>query len=189
MPIQEIRAGRLLVEFTDAGDRQGHAVFAVDGSERVCLLTSVEGSGEEPWPASPPLQDLHIESRGDERCVALLVGRAGGSHWSMSVEADPLAEWLTFDIACRLRTMPQWLGSTYQATAAARMLGGELRIAGGATLRLLDDAAVRHAPLEIAGDIVRLAPAGWSGDWPKTPSRTIRWRYAIQPAPDTVRTL
>lgn len=185
MPIQEIRAGRLVVEFTDAGDRRGHAVFAVAASERVCLLTSVEGSGEEPWPASPPLQELHVESRGEDRCVALLVGRAGGSHWSMSVEADPAAERLTFDIACRLRTMPQWLGSTYQSTAPVHRLGEGLSIASGVVFGLLDNAEVRHGPLEVVGDLVRIGPAGLSADSEKPP-RTIRWRYAIQAAPDIV---
>lgn len=169
-----------MVEFTDAGDRRGHAVFAAEGSERVCLATSVEGLGDESWPASPPLQELHIEPRGGGQCVALLVGRAGGSHWSMSIEADPAAERLTFDVACRLRHVPQWLGSTYRASVPIHLAGGELSVSTGVVLRQLNDAAIQHAPLAVAGDVVRLAPAGWSGDWPETPPRTLRWRYAIE---------
>lgn len=144
-------------------------------------MSSVEGSADDSWPASPPLQDLHIEQRGDGQRVALLVGRAGGSHWSMSVEADNAAERLTFDIACRLRATPRWLGSTYQVAVPVHMLGDRLSIASGAVLRLLDDEAVRHAPMQVADDVVRLGPAGWSNSAPMPPC-TIRWRYMIQAA-------
>lgn len=178
-----------MVEFTNAGDRRGHAVLAAEGSERMCLLASVEGSGDESWPASPPLQELHIEPRGDGQCVALLVGRAGGGHWSMSIEADPAAERLTFDIACRLKGIAQWLGSTYRVMAPVHVLGDGLSIGSGAMLRLLDDAALRHAPIEVAGDVVRIGPGEPSHSADVRP-RTFRWRYAIQAAPpDTMRSL
>ena len=57
-----LRAGRLAVVFQRRGDRIGHRiVFAGDTVEHL-LLESVEGNPDEPWPASPALQEGRIET-------------------------------------------------------------------------------------------------------------------------------
>ena len=78
------------------------------------ILESVEGTPNQNWPPSPPLQELHLESRPDGKQLALLVGMAGNSHWSMSVEFDPAAGKALFDVACRVKREPGKLASTYR---------------------------------------------------------------------------
>ena len=75
-------------------------------------------SADSDWPSSPPIQQLSLESIND-RPTLLGVGQAGKSHWSISVEQDDTSEKkaLRFDLACRTRSLPLWLGSTYERLA------------------------------------------------------------------------
>jgi hypothetical protein len=112
----------LRVAFYWQGDRYAHVVATVEqaGSERevvAALLSSKEGNDANPWPPSPPLQSLSIEQR-PTGAVALLVGMAGSSHWSMSVEARVESGQLEFDVACRAATGADWLGSVYRRSEA-----------------------------------------------------------------------
>ncbi|MEK6246783.1 MAG: hypothetical protein N2C12_01305, partial [Planctomycetales bacterium] len=68
------------------------------------ILASMEGSGDQSWPPSPPLQSLDIQSQGD-RETALLLGMAGSGHWSVAVELDTRNERLSVDIACRIKNL------------------------------------------------------------------------------------
>ncbi len=43
----------------------------------------------------------------------MLIGQAGKSHWSMSVSTGEDSLSVIFDIACRVRDVPEFLGSTY----------------------------------------------------------------------------
>src|SRR5512145_957858 len=96
-----IECGDLRVVFRWRGDRYGHTVKRrIDGVWRP-LLESIEGTADDDWPLSPALQSLHIERRPNGP-VALLVGQAGSSHWSASVEADQNCSALIFDLACRI---------------------------------------------------------------------------------------
>ncbi len=109
-----LSAGPLRLRFFRGGDRFAHSVWLVDqisGKEH-CLLNSQEGDDTDPWPPSPPLQNFHLEHRSGGITVALAVGMAGRSHWSLAVEALPSGEF-RFDAACRTGEMPLWLGSTY----------------------------------------------------------------------------
>ena len=87
----------LQVRFTRVGDRFAHCIEFVVARNAigVPLLTSVEGDNNSAWPPSATLQQLHIERRdGVGRSaetfshVALMVGLAGRSHWSLSVEPE-----------------------------------------------------------------------------------------------------
>src|SRR4051812_28836034 len=101
----------LRVEFTWLGGRFGHVVSWIgrDGVPQP-LLESIEAPGAEAWPASPPLQSLTIHTLPSGNPAALLVGMAGRSHWSASVEGTAEHATLQFDIACRHSTTPAWLG-------------------------------------------------------------------------------
>ena len=114
--------GRLLrVEFNWLGDRFGHLISAVHKSGEIRpLLESIEGAATDNWPPSPPLQSLSIETFPDGRRVALLVGMAGGSHWSASVEAVPDRAEFLFDLACRHAKQPTCLGNQYQRLSKSR---------------------------------------------------------------------
>lgn len=110
---QALSGGGLRIVFVRRGDRFGHTIESVvDGQPRV-VFASVEGDAAEPWPASPPFQQLHFEDRPEGKRVALLVGMAGTSHWSASVEFDATRGEAIFDVACRMRSAPVQLGSLY----------------------------------------------------------------------------
>jgi hypothetical protein len=132
-------------------------------------LASVEGSPEEEWPASPPFQALEVAERTG-RPVALLVGMAGKSHWSASVELDPRARSLRFDVACRVREEDAGsLGSTYR------------RCPGPVSCDALTIEIERQfGPVELVqnGELWRIAPL----PSPARGARTIRWTYVFQPA-------
>ncbi|MBL9123800.1 MAG: hypothetical protein JNG90_09220 [Planctomycetaceae bacterium] len=87
--------------------------------QRTVVFESIEGTPEEDWPPSPPLQELHLEARPDGKQLALLVGMAGTSHWSLSVEFDPAAGTAVFDVACRVKRAPGGLGSRYRRSGSA----------------------------------------------------------------------
>src|SRR3954451_16891094 len=90
---------RLLVEFIRYGDRYGHVISLVNAAGEIePLLESVEGRSDDAWPDSPPLQSLSIEKLPDGRSAALLVGMAGRSHWSASVEPTAGQPGLTVDV-------------------------------------------------------------------------------------------
>lgn len=104
----------LRVTFTKRGDRWSHEIARIDGDQVTTLLTSLEGSAADAWPASPPFQELSRETLPDGRDVLFLIGRAGTSHWSASVEATDDPPQLLFDIACRHGQTPERLGSDYK---------------------------------------------------------------------------
>ena len=105
----------LRLEFDRHGDRYCHRISRIGpGSDSPPLLESIEGQPTDAWPASPPLQTLSIEKLPDGRTAALLVGMAGRSHWSASIEAVAGSAQLIFDLACRHADQPTQLGSQYR---------------------------------------------------------------------------
>lgn len=157
----------LRVAFYQQGDRYGHVVATVvkasTGQEVVTpLLVSKEGTASESWPPSPPLQSLSIEQRATG-AVALLVGMAGSSHWSMSVEAHAESGQMKFDVACRAASSTDWLGSIYRLVDKESL--GHVRIRS--TLGRLGDGAAEEIVLQPDTSVAT-----------KSPSR--RWAYVIE---------
>ena len=97
------------VHFVWNDDRFGHSI-AIGQFEVFC----VAGSDHASWPDSPPIQQLSIETI-EGRDVALGVGCAGTSHWSLSIE--PTQDGFHFDWACRAKESPNQLGTTYDPNA------------------------------------------------------------------------
>lgn len=119
------------------------------------VLSSLEGGPLDDWPPSPPLQELHLEERGSIQPVALLVGMAGASHWSLGVECAPQGDALLLDVACRAARPPAWLGSRYQLgpRMASRRRGADSWIVASD-----DDRACRlELSVSLAVDDVSLA--------------------------------
>lgn len=173
----------LIAQFARQGDRYAHHVCLGDGRRTRELLHSCEGTNETDWPTAPPLQQLTAQDLDGGRRVLLLVGQAGRSHWSLSVEPDEAAAALTFDVACRLQQEPEWLGSTYRWSDSLHVtLDGpavELNC-GTAHCRLLLPAADTADALTAETGLRRLsvtAPAG-SSSLP----RTVRWKYRLEVA-------
>ena len=107
-----LESGGTAVVFRWRGDRWRHTVTFAGES----LAESVEGTadgGDARWPVSPPLVELSaIDLQGGPALLA--VGLAGRSHFSASIRPHPEhADTLLFEIACRVKERPSWLGSTY----------------------------------------------------------------------------
>ena len=168
--VGELNAGRLRVVFQRVGDRIGHSLWFGAGDDARLILASLEGTGETPWPASPPLQQLNFEERDASARVALLIGMAGSSHWSLSCEADPHTDVLKFDVAVRVKQTPHQLGSIYRFASDHE---------GSAGRRLFDECcevrAVGHdTHVAMESDLV-LAPTAT----PQAIPATIQWRYSF----------
>jgi hypothetical protein len=180
------RDGRgLRVVFQRQTDRCAHRIEIIDGARSFCLLTSVEGTSDQPWPPSPPLQQLSIEELSPGNRVALLLGMAGKSHWSASVECDPASLSLLFDVACRVQQPPLRLGSCYRTEVP--LAEGSLDRArfttawGAVTLQL--------PPLENLPSVALALPANHIAvvyqdlTVARVPS-TLRWKYRVTLAKD-----
>ncbi len=102
----------LFVNFVKQKDRFGHIVALVQGDECTPLFVSIEGNDEEPWPESPPFQEIHQEDR-PVGTIALLVGKAGDSHWSAAVEPTAEPGGIHYSVACRMKDYPMRICSRY----------------------------------------------------------------------------
>jgi hypothetical protein len=168
-------------------DRYGHAISVVHASGRIStVFTSIEGDANDAWPASPPLQSISVEEVASGRNAALLVGMAGRSHWSASVEAIPDQAALVFDVACRIGSVPAKLGSRY-TVAEGQLVSGPGDKKREFAAILLGSLGVRvyreHVPgceaklrLPESGELVIRPDVG------ETATSTVRWRYRIEVA-------
>jgi len=169
-----LTAGLLRARFVRRGDRIAHTIELVVGDTVIELLESCEGSADERWPASPPVQELErapgasasqpLNSGAAQ--VAWLIGRAGTSHWSASVEAHADGS-ITFDVACRLRELPTWLGSRYRVVAGVASSGLAVETLGGCQFATASDA---HAD-----SVISIAANVLAGAFPQT----VRWSYRL----------
>ncbi|MBL8827502.1 MAG: hypothetical protein JNM18_11040 [Planctomycetaceae bacterium] len=153
----ELACGKLRLIFEHRGDRYAHRIVVQTADGERGWLSSAESLDESPWPTSPPLQQIHVESRDRGVVVALAVGMAWRSHWSAAFELDPTNEQITCDVACRVNTVPAWLGSSYELTSLA-----------GWSVAALDDAR-----LFTEGERITILPAVLPTQAPET----VRWRY------------
>jgi hypothetical protein len=159
----------LRVEFTKAADRWSH-VISLAGQPTGERLLSLEGDPTDLWPASPPFQELSQETLPDGRVVIFLVGKAGGSHWSASVEAAADPPRLVFDVACRATAAPARLGSSYRREVSEGDEGSRLVIE-----TLLADSLLGC----MERDTMCVGPKAL--DARKLPA-TVRWKYAVSQA-------
>jgi hypothetical protein len=174
------RGGALRVSCRKQGDQFAHMVGVGDSE----VFRSVNEDRPTAWPISPPWQELHIHEEPGGQMVLLLVGRAGASHWSMSVSADEARRAIVFDVACRVRSRPEFLGSSYQllspqASAISYGTGG-IQL----TSAIEDIPAVVIQPLPIDGELSTLVelrdklivirPGAVA-----QPPATIRWKYCV----------
>jgi hypothetical protein len=184
-PAAVLEAGKLRVVFFRQGDRYTHRIelFDAASSDWRPVWESLEGSADEVWPPSPPLQQLHVERRA-EGPVALLVGMAGRTHWSAAVEvlSDPAGgpgapPAIRFDIAARVppqvrsegpQSAPR-LASTYQSLsheADGRVLLFPLEVTEFAET---ETGPIRRRTF-VPSQPPAIAPA----------AQTISWRYRIE---------
>jgi hypothetical protein len=169
-----IENGGIAVEFFRSGDRVAHRVL-LKGD---LVAESVEGTPFDDWPLSPPFQEVHFEERDPDGRIALLVGMAGRSHWSASVAAE--GDGIRWDIACRVREAPTWLGAAYQIAGALSIAATSATVTtpAGSRLQFTGDTAweSRDARLQLSVPLPT----------EKFP-QTLVWQYAVRVAPQTAR--
>ncbi|WP_425614738.1 hypothetical protein NA78x_004613 [Anatilimnocola sp. NA78] len=177
----------LRVDFDRSHDRWRHRVLLLvpEGSPIVApvlLLESIEGNSEEDWPASPPLQFVSIETRPKKPPVALLMGMAGGSHWSASVEQQAAEKSFTFDVACRAKGQPALLGSRYRLPLRVEevsLVDNRLNFTAAGLNFELTGVAAKDSPqptLELQDRELRVH----FGEPVSAQAQTYRWLYRLQ---------
>ena len=157
MSVSEIVGEAITIQFPRSGDRFAHSIL-LDGQP---VATSLEGGDADDWPPSPPLQQLSIEDLGNGP-VGLLVGMAGRSHWSLSVELQ--GNEVVFDAACRIRGDGGELGSHY------RLHGEQHRL----NWRVDSGPGLAAAELDVSSEeaVIRIIDTIDDG-------ATLRWRYRL----------
>lgn len=173
----------LFVSFPRRGDRFGHVVSIVSGEEIVPCLVSLEGDDSEEWPDSPPIQQLSVEER-PTGAVALGVGQAGKSHWSVTVETFAAERRIEFHVACRLKMHPAQISSRY-----ASLMGENVAPSSfdpytwswqvGENLLLVRESVFDHYPApEFPADASGFEVNAAVDQMPFP--KTIEWRYSFQ---------
>ena len=114
MDMISLTAGVLSVRYTKLPDRLTHTIGIIVGDIYIPFLEAVEGSAEDSWPPSPPMQQMVLESfKPDASPVLLGVGLSGNGHWSSAIETKD-SRGLKFDIACKNSKSSTELGSRYR---------------------------------------------------------------------------
>ncbi len=109
-----LTAGSLSVRYFKLRDRLTHSIGVVVGDTFIPVLEAIEGSADDPWPPSPPMQQMVEESfTPDASPVLLGVGLSGNGHWSSAIESKECL-CLKFDIACKNSKPSTEFGSTYR---------------------------------------------------------------------------
>ncbi|HTM54286.1 MAG TPA: hypothetical protein VL175_09660 [Pirellulales bacterium] len=163
---------RVGVRFFFRADRYAHQIYVANDAAWRAVLESLEGTPDEAWPSSPPFQSATSEHK-PEGPVILLVGMAGKSHWSASVELEPADGQIRFDVACRAMHSPKdALGSCYRGLGAVIASEIGLKVIGG------PGSHVSHAVADEKSVTISCAksPAAGSG------KQTLRWSYAFRAA-------
>jgi hypothetical protein len=172
LEVRSAHGAGLRLEFVQLADRFQHVVSLLGPSATVrpeqIIARSAEGDSGDPWPPSPPLQSLSIETLADGKRVALLVGMAGRGHWSASIETDEQGPAIVFDVACRSSVRPEKLLSCYECGPAI----GHVMFAAENT---------PPAPATVLRDGPWLAVSCALPNFAQGP--TWRWRYRIELLP------
>ncbi len=175
----------LRVDFLSVGDCFAHRVVAVarDG-QSMNLIESVEGNFHLSWPQSPILQSLNSCCDSEEVSAAMLIGAAGAGHWSLTVERSEIPCGLMFDVACRVKSLPPSLSSTYKIADRVKVeqthnsleLGTFL---GDCVLRPIaaeEPGVPQPCRMEVDTNLVRF---NCETDFSDSPPQTLRWRYGL----------
>ena len=180
-----LESGSLRLAFVKQSDRYAQRIDLRRGTEFIPCWESVEGfdsvispspvlplsSSSPGWPPSPPFQEVHLDTRADGKQIALAIGRAGTSHWSLSVVPFSQGSGFVFDVACRVRERPIELGSSYRRV--------EYRNNDDKTLPhvefIFTSEFEEQVRLEFYPDRWNICPADLTGPLP----RTIRWQYQV----------
>ena len=157
------------------------------------VVHSLEGDSDSMWPDSAPLQEV-VPQDGDSGEFLAGIGRSGSGHWSVIVlpyggdgggaafgaedgDTRGVETGFEFDFACRVKTQPECIGSSYVAAESLgdwqlTSEGGGATIEVGEGLRLVCHSSP-GTELEVDGDQLRLSPVRQELALPAT----LRWKY------------
>ncbi len=111
----------ILLECWKHADRYRHQIGCLIDGEQHIILESIEGTNNEIWPASPPLQQVYQQQIENDP-VILAVGMAGKNHYSMSARICEYqsGSFLKLEMACLLKQNDpnRFLGTTYRLNPA-----------------------------------------------------------------------
>ena len=185
----------LAVEFRYENDCIAHRIVGtgLDG-ETVPLLESVEGDFHRSWPKSPMLQALNVDDlrNGDfsienRQSSAMLIGTTGNGHWSLTIEPyhNEATVGLAFDVACRVRSLPPQLTSSYRisesvkANSSAQSLHMSSRLGEYLLETLPIEDSTDDLSCQLSIEKARLKITRETS-MSETSPVTLRWRYWIQ---------
>ncbi|HUP80323.1 MAG TPA: hypothetical protein VM260_17340 [Pirellula sp.] len=179
-----LSSGALSVCYSKLQDRLSHTIGIGDGDAYIALLESIEGSEEQPWPESPPMQQMVEEGFTPGTSPVLLgVGMSGNGHWSTAIESLH-DEQLKFDIACKNSKSSTFLGSQYRVLThfrpSLRLNAIELLLdpkklpANFVVTRIEFDVLIGQLELSNAERRICVSPCSVSSS-----IQTHRWCYAI----------
>ena len=161
-------------------DRFHHEVLLVTPDSSESLLKSKEGTPEDDWPTSPPLQDISVqEVHGNPALLG--VGMAGKSHWSLSFMATDQGQVaMNCDIACLTRKTPDGpVGSIYRLKSSAQQSGRQVILspAGLASQNVRIECVEQdllHGSTKLMADQLVIRPRE-----PIVGPGTVQWKYRI----------
>lgn len=168
---------RLGVEFNVDRDRITHRLVLQGDDAPLLIVKSFEGHHSVDWPPSPVMQQVDACQVADGTESLVAVGMAGVSHWSLAVEADRANMAISFDVACRLKSPAEFLGSTYELDGVIDRLDDPVvrlraRQAAGADAEAAVEVMMGRIEINAAGQLV-VRPESISDRLPAT----VRWKY------------
>jgi hypothetical protein len=168
------------VTFIRQTDRLGHLLFVESDQGQQTLVRSLEGIDTQDWPPSPVLQQMDRCDLNDHRKALVGVGSCGTSHWSLAVECDA-AGGFWFDVACRAKTPPAFLGSSYElATPQSHQecdpQGAIYHLGSGRQLTIHCSQPDSWVSQETEPQRLVIRPTTSPTSWPVT----VRWKYRLQ---------
>ena len=166
----------LRVLFQRSGDRWTHEVQLQSGAELIRLCAAREGGEQDRWPPSAVIQEVLPQSTEAGWSVAGL-GMAGKSHWSLVVAPLVDTVGVEFDVACRVKELPDWLGATYELAGAMGIESTQrgCRWPAGAGWVQFEPQAETELQFSVDRKRITVRPAKLAGGQPET----IRWKYRI----------
>jgi len=186
--ILRVRSDRVELSFRHDCDRWRHEFSAYAADQWWTVLRSLEGSAENPMPASPALQDLRLEQLSEQVFEFQGMGQAGSAIYSAAIRLDFAVLEVAFDLCVRGKRA----GSSMRAQSHYEISSGSaVPDSNGSAVTLSDSGArLTISPIRIEGQpdcecrlldsATRQIAAGcfsadaYSAD-PKP--RSIRWGY------------
>ncbi len=142
--------------------------------DRADLLALEIGSLDAAWPPSPPIQEC--QPHDSLPTTLLATGMASKSYWATVFEAHHQPPRLVWDVACRVKNSPEFLGIhiCIQPPVRAQILNpttAELRIGSGEPVFLHAELAI----LTLKDQTLKVEAPCPTGKLPAT----IRWKMTI----------